>query len=78
MLIIKHPCDSSTHDWLQIPLGVILKNENQVGEMAQIMESLHKYVPCEETTEESSGEHLNVTHSKLVHILMEGDQLTAS
>ena len=49
--------------------------------MAQIMESLHRYVPCEITTEEfelHSGEHLSVTHSKLVHILMGGDQLTAS
>ena len=66
---------------LQIPLGVILKNENQVDEMGQIMEILHKYVPCQQSTDEielASGQMLSVKYTKFLHILMGGDQLTVS
>ena len=60
------------------PLGVILKNENQIDEMGQIMEILHKYVPCQQSTDEielASDQMLSV---KFLHILMGGDQLTVS
>ncbi|KAL5467031.1 hypothetical protein EMCRGX_G031198 [Ephydatia muelleri] len=64
-----------------IPLGVILKNENQVDEMGQIMEILHKYVPCQQSSDEielASGQLLSVKYTKFLHILMGGDQLTVS
>ncbi len=30
----------------QVPLGVILKNENTSSDMIAIMEAIHQYVPC--------------------------------
>ena len=30
---------------MQVPLGVFLKNENKLDEMADILDHLHKYVP---------------------------------
>ena len=46
--------------------------------MGQIMEILHKYVPCQQSTDEielASGQMLS---TKFLHILMGGDQLTVS
>ena len=31
--------------FFQIPLGVILKNENKNDDMVEIMTEMHKYVP---------------------------------
>lgn len=35
---------------VQVPLGVILKNENIREEMLDILEILHKYVPYKKAT----------------------------
>ena len=54
---------------LKLPLGVILKNENINGEMIEIMETLHQYVPTK-----------NVGSSREIaeHYLFGGDQLTCT
>ena len=41
-----HCCVILTCLHAQVPLGVILKNENQLEGMVSIMETLEKYVPC--------------------------------
>ena len=64
----------------QIPLGVMLKNENKNDEMVEILDALHKYVPS--CTSQLHFEHpdtgadhsLDVEHFK--HVLVGGDQLT--
>ena len=38
----------------QVPLGIILKNENKIDEMTEILTDLHQYVPCV-TQEESAS-----------------------
>ena len=38
--------------FIQIPLGIFLKNENKLDEMADIIDELHKYVPRVRTTQE--------------------------
>lgn len=35
---------------MQVPLGVILKNENVREEMLEILTTLHKYVPNKKVT----------------------------
>ena len=47
---------------LQVPLGVLLKNENKTEEMIKILETLHKYVPRSE--------------NGLKEVFLGGDQLT--
>ena len=37
---------------MQVPLGVFLKNENKLDEMADILDDLHKYVPKVRMTQE--------------------------
>ena len=70
------------HLHFQIPLGIILRNENKLDEMAEIMEHLHKYVPFETCTEQqfqlASGEELTIASNKMHHILIGGDQLTVA
>ena len=51
----------------QLPLGVILKNENVGGEMIEIMEYCHQYVPSK-TVDDNS--HF------IQQLLIGGDQLT--
>ena len=36
---------------MQVPLGIILKNETKNDEMVDIMDKLHQYVPVVTTTE---------------------------
>ena len=50
---------------LQVPLGIILKNENVKPEMIEIMEGLNQYVPV-------SGDH------QIHKLMFGGDQLTVS
>ena len=33
---------------MQVPLGIILKNENKIDEMVAIMSELHQYIPTTE------------------------------
>ena len=69
----------------QIPLGVLLKNENVIDDMVHILDALHKYVPtttsnktvqiCEES-EAIRALDIDIHHFR--HILLGGDQLTVA
>lgn len=68
-----------------VPLGVLLKNENVLTEMVDILDALHKYVPgCTSTqsidfdTHGGSIRSVDVQVQFFTHILIGGDQLTAS
>ena len=53
--------------FIQVPLGVILKDENVGSEMIEILDTLHQYIPEEST---SDGRKF------LERCLLGGDQLT--
>ncbi len=61
---------------MQVPLGVILKNENNLDEMISIVEELHKYVPTRggEMTDPVTGKQKGI--DQLHCLLFGGDQLT--
>lgn len=66
-------------------MGVILKNENILSEMVEILEEIHKYVPTKKTTEEfdvvhsdEEVERIRVIIDHFYHILLGGDQLTVA
>ena len=62
--------------YMQAPLGIIMKNENIVAEMIEIMDEAQTYVPFEdiERVDETTNEKYS---SHLVHkIVFGGDQLT--
>ena len=67
---------------VQVPLGIIPKNENKSDKMVDIMTSLHKYVPIVEYTEElyiaSIDDTVHVPQALLHPIILGGDQLTAA
>ena len=67
---------------IQVPLGIIPKNENKSDEMVDIMTALHKYVPIVEYTEElyiaSIEDTVQVPQALLHPIILGGDQLTAA
>ena len=65
---------------IQVPLGIILKNENKTTEMVDIMSHLHQYVPAAtytKTTLVCSTEE-TVEHAAFHKILFGGDQLTVA
>ncbi len=62
-------------------MGVVLKNENKIDEMAEVMTHLHQYVPTTTTSEErtiSTGEITMEEKARVHPILLGGDQLTAA
>ena len=59
-----------------MPLGVLLKNENFLDEMSDILDHHSTYVPMKEIVEEQDGDHLKMHYFH--HILFGGDQVTAS
>lgn len=66
---------------MQVPLGVLLKNENIIEDMVSIMETLQSYVPHVRKTTSvpvpgKDGEHEQAHHDFFHHILFGGDQLT--
>ena len=63
---------------LQVPLGIIRKNENKSGEMVDILSYLHQYVPMQsETKVVNVPEIEDREFENLDHILIGGDQLTS-
>lgn len=62
-----------------MPLGVILKNENKLEEMVQIMQHVHQYVPKQSFEETYIHENFTVQIPRAVfhQLLFRGDQLTA-
>ena len=67
---------------MQIPLGVLLKNENKGSDMVEILAHLHQYVPTRDYEEEvyirSINETVAVHKSEVRRLLFGGDQLTAA
>lgn len=66
---------------IQVPLGVLMYNENKLDEVCKIMEVLHKYVPSTPTVTAVSlpcGETLEHRDANQHRILLGGDQLTAA
>ena len=65
---------------VQVPLGVLLKNENKADDMVEIMSHLHQYVPAVEHTKTvfvpSTGEMVQIKHAVFNKIFLGGDQLT--
>ena len=68
--------------WLsiQVPLGVLLKNENKVDEMVDVITHLHDYVPTVTKTGNVMVPGCEQPKSVLLqnfhHILLGGDQVT--
>ena len=65
---------------MQVPLGILSKNENKGNDMIDIMEHLHKYVPSVSYTEEVViKEKVNARPRAVIYpVLFGGDQLTAA
>jgi L1 cell adhesion molecule like protein len=59
-----------------VPLGVILKNENIVEEMIDILSDVHKYVPVRPLEVIDEKVHCSVAADKVHQLLLGGDQLT--
>ena len=64
---------------IQVPLGVLPKNENKTSDMVSIMQEMHSYVPTEPYMELiGTDETIEVPNAKIHPILFGGDQLTAA
>ena len=76
MIIMHYPMLSL----IQVPLGILAKNENKGDDMVDIMEHLHQYVPVVNFSEDVSIEDKRITVPRAVMypILFGGDQLTAA
>ncbi|KAL5484392.1 hypothetical protein EMCRGX_G020883 [Ephydatia muelleri] len=64
-----------------VPLGIILKNENKIDEMTEILTDLHQYVPCvtqEESASLSTGQVVTKKTEYMHRILIGGNQLTVA
>ena len=66
---------------MQVPLGVLKKNEMKYDDMIEVMEHVHQYVPTNTDTVNvdlpGSGGKLELTKNSFHKILFGGDQLTA-
>lgn len=66
---------------LQVPLGIIMKNENKTDEMVDILSYLHQYVPMQSETKVANVPEIEVREEiqfeNIHHILIGGDQLTS-
>jgi len=66
---------------MQVPLGVMLKNENKHEEMICVLHRLMQFVPAVSTedgvVDPDSGELVSIVSHKFHSILCGGDQLTA-
>lgn len=70
-----------TNCQLQVPIGIIFKNENKLDEMVDIMDDLNAYVPTEvaHTTVEIPGHEPQRMQVDTMHkVLVGGDQLTVA
>ena len=66
----------------QVPLGILLKDENKLDEMVSILEHLHQYIPtvCREKKVDvpDSKQQETLQVDNFHHILLGGDQLTVA
>lgn len=65
---------------MQVPLGVLLFNENKIHEMCQILDKLHDYVPSINSSKTVIRDEraIIIDDYKCAKILMGGDQLTVA
>jgi len=66
---------------MQVPLGVLLHNENKLDEMAKILEHYMTLVPtmsCQQQVELPNGAEIEVDNTQFHPILFGGDQLTVA
>ena len=64
-----------------MPLGVLLKNENKLDDMVEIMDELQKYIPSKTTVQVFDDGNDDVERMKIHHfspIILGGDQLTTA
>ena len=68
------------YEFFQLPLGVQLKNEMYLTDMCSVLDSFNAYVPMEESTKciEVAGDLYFYDDTKLVQLLLFGDQLTVA
>ena len=67
--------------FLQVPLGILRKNENKGDEMIDILKHLHQYVPSVSFFTDkvlSTGETAKEEKASFHRIIVGGDQLTAA
>ena len=66
---------------VQVPLGIIMKNENKTDEMVSILSQMHQYVPKQSERKTihipCTGDTEVVVSENLHHLLIGGDQLTS-
>ena len=66
----------------QVPLGIIMKNENKIDEMVSIMSTLQQYVPIRQLSASVAvpgSSDLEAIDVELLHkTLLGGDQLTVA
>ena len=65
---------------MQVPLGLMMKNENKYSEMIDILSHLHQYVPVTVTgTASDPSANPDTPNTEKLHpVLFGGDQLTAA
>ena len=70
----------SVHQFIQVPLGVQMKNEAYLTEKTQNMDSINRYVPSEKSSSSviMNGSQYMYDNSKLIQVLFFGDQLTVA
>ena len=63
-----------------MPLGVILKNENKLKEMSDILDELNRYVPIHRASEvvDVDGRSVLIDRTHMSQRLLFGDQLTVA
>ena len=63
---------------LQVPLGVLCKNETKRDDMVDIMRHLHQYVPSVSSSAESETVYKSSSDTTFHKVFLGGDQLTAA
>lgn len=68
--------------YIQVPLGILLKDEMKYEDMVEIMRHLHKYVPCVTSVTKKvlpgSDKEVELVEDRFHKILFGGDQLTVA
>ena len=72
-------CSITDHLWFffQVPLGIIMKNENKTGDMVDILSHLHQYASMNVVNVPDTGARECIPSERMHHLLIGGDQLTA-
>ena len=65
---------------IKVPLGIQLKNEIYLTEMCDVLDNFTTYVPMQESSKtlEMNGKSYTYDDTKLIQLLIFGDQLTVA